>query len=134
MKPVKRYLIVDDDKSNNLLCKMVLKKVLGDIDITTYENPREGLSYIESEYKNTEFNSPTILFLDINMPDISGWEFLEIYKDYSENIHKQFTIYMLSSSVDYKDKSLAEENPLVKGFISKPLTRDIVSNLFKEND
>jgi CheY-like chemotaxis protein len=126
----KNFLIIDDDKSNNLLCKMILKKVLGDVDITVYDNPRAGLDYILSEYGSTEVNRPAVLFLDINMPDISGWELLDIYKNFDAHIHNQFTIYMLSSSVDAKDKSMAEQNPLVTGFISKPLTRDIIGSLF----
>jgi len=64
------------------------------------------------------------------MPDITGWEFLDIFKDFNENIRSFFTIYMLSSSVDYKDKNLATENPLVEGYIEKPLTRDKIKNIF----
>ena len=132
MEAGKNYLIIDDDKSNNLLCKIILKKVLGDVEIVSYDNPRHGLAYIQQEYGSSDTNKPTVLFLDINMPDISGWELLDIYKDFDAHIHAQFTIYMLSSSVDAKDKSLAEENPFVTGFISKPLTRDVIKKLFYE--
>jgi CheY-like chemotaxis protein len=134
MTQAKNYLIIDDDKSNNLLCRVILKKVLGDIEVVTCENPREGLAYIQREYGKSGVNKPTVLFLDINMPDISGWEFLDIYKTFDEHIHGQFTTYMLSSSVDSRDKSLAEQSPFVNGFISKPLTRNIISNLFLKEE
>jgi len=123
------YLIVDDDKANNMLCQMVLKKVLGDINTISYDLPREALNYISDEYIKPG-KKPTVLFLDINMPDISGWDFLEIFKTFDKKIHEQFTIYILSSSVDYSDKNKAGENPFVTGFISKPLTRDAVKKLF----
>ncbi len=92
MQAGKNYLIIDDDKSNNLLCKVILKKILGDVEIASFDNPREGLHYIQQEYGKKEVNKPTVLFLDINMPDISGWELLDIYKDFDEHIHSQFTI------------------------------------------
>jgi len=130
METPTRYLVVDDDKANNLLCKVVLKKVLGDIDIVSYDIPREALNYILDEYGAGNETKPTILFLDINMPEISGWDFLEIFKTYDEAIHKQFTVYILSSSVDYTDKGKADSNPLVKGYIEKPLTRDKIKNVF----
>ena len=129
-KSYNRYLIVDDDKANNMLCKMILKKTFSEAEILTYDCPREALNYINSQYLISSDNFKTVLFLDINMPDITGWEFLDIFKDFDENIRSFFTIYMLSSSVDYKDKNLATENPLVEGYIEKPLTRDKIKNIF----
>ncbi len=129
-KSYNRYLIVDDDKANNMLCKMILKKTFSEGEILTYDCPRETLNYINSQYLISADNFKTVLFLDINMPDITGWEFLDIFKDFDENIRSFFTIYMLSSSVDYKDKNLATENPLVEGYIEKPLTREKIKNIF----
>lgn len=130
MENLKRFLIVDDDRANNLLCKIILQKTFEGAEIVSHEFPRSALDYIVNEYSNPESKLITVLFLDINMPDISGWEFLEQFKDFDDFIKKQFVIYMLSSSVDYKDKNLAKENPLVEGYIEKPLTRDKVKNLF----
>ena len=129
-KSYNRYLIVDDDKANNMLCKMILKKTFSEAEILTYDCPREALNYINSQYLISADNFKTVLFLDINMPDITGWEFLDIFKDFDENIRSFFIFFMLSSSVAYKDKNLATENPLVEGYIEKPLTRDKIKNIF----
>lgn len=129
-KKYKRYLIVDDDKANNMLCKMILKKTFEEAEVISYDSPCEALNYINSQYLISDDNLKTVIFLDINMPDITGWEFLDIFKDFNENIRNFFTIYMLSSSVDYKDKNLAKENPLVEGYIEKPLTREKIKNIF----
>ncbi|MBN8569256.1 MAG: response regulator [Ignavibacteria bacterium] len=126
----KRYLIVDDDKANNMLCKMILQKTFAKAEVISYDSPREALNYINNHYLISDDNFKTVIFLDINMPDITGWEFLDIFKDFNENIRNFFTIYMLSSSVDYKDKNLATENPLVEGYIEKPLTREKIKNIF----
>ena len=133
MNTIKRYMIVDDDKANNMLCRMIFKKVFGDVESVTYDNPREALEKISSDYSDSSKKLPTVLFLDINMPDISGWEFMEHYKNFDESIHKQFTIYILSSSVDSKDKDLANKNPLITGYIQKPLTREKLKALFPGN-
>lgn len=130
MEPKKRYLIVDDDKANNLLCKVVLKKVLGEIDIVSFDKPQEALDYIANEYSKSHEESRTYFFLDINMPEITGWEFLERFKHYDKKILNQFTTYILSSSVNSQDKELAQHNPLVNDYIEKPLTRETVKNLF----
>lgn len=125
----KRYLIVDDDKTNNMLCKVTLKKIFQNAEIISYEAPREALNYIKGFNDSKGALQKTTIFLDINMPDISGWEFLEEFKNFSDEIKNNFTIYMLSSSVDYKDKTQAKENPLIKGYIEKPLTRTKVIDL-----
>lgn len=124
MNTIKRYMIVDDDKANNMLCRMILKKISGDVESVAYDIPREALEKISSEYSGASKKIPTVLFLDINMPEINGWEFMDLFKDFDKSIHDQFTIYILSSSVDYKDKDLADKNPLVSGYIQKPLTRE----------
>lgn len=129
-KNYNRYLIVDDDKANNMLCKMILQKTFAEAEVISYDCPREALNYINNHCLISDDNFKTVIFLDINMPDITGWEFLDIFKDFNENIRSFFTIYMLSSSVDYKDKNLATENPLVEGYIEKPLTRDKIKNIF----
>jgi response regulator RpfG family c-di-GMP phosphodiesterase len=116
-----KYVAVDDDAFNNMLCSMVIEDTLGAVDIKTFTKPEEGLAYLE----NVE--SPTVLFLDINMPTLTGWEFLELYEKVSEKVKRYLSIYILSSSLDQRDKNKANANKYVKGFISKPLDFDTVT-------
>src|SRR5579872_656467 len=92
------FIVIDDDPTNNLVCKMYIKIIYPNADIRTYTNAQEGLEYISSKYPlpNTQ---ETILFLDINMPILSGWEVLDSFNNFSNTIKKQFRIYILSSSV-----------------------------------
>ena len=110
-----KYVAVDDDSFNNMLCSMIIEDTLGEVDITTFTKPEEGLAFIEN------VKSPTILFLDINMPTLTGWEFLEQYEKFSEKVKMYVSIYILSSSLYQRDKDRANQNKHVKGFISKPL-------------
>lgn len=127
MNTVRKYIIVDDDPFNNTLCSMILKNFLGEVDIKTFTVPEEGLAFIENEYMtNLE---PVILFLDINMPTLTGWEFIEQYEKFSEEVKKQISIYILSSSVDQRDKDKAKANQYIKDFISKPLKRETILSI-----
>lgn len=84
--------------------------------IHNFEDAREALNYLEKiEVKGL----PEILFLDINMPMMDGWEFMEAIKD--SKIVNELKIYITSSSINPIDLEKAERNPLIKGFVSKPL-------------
>jgi len=116
-----KYVAVDDDSFNNILCRIIIEDTLGEVDITTFTKPEEGLTFIEN------VKSPTILFLDINMPTLTGWDFLEQYEKFGEEVKSSVSIYILSSSLDQRDKDRANRNKYVKGFISKPLEPEIVT-------
>lgn len=125
-----KFIIVDDDPFNNRICSMIIKGTLGEADIQSFTLPEEALSFIQDEY--SEMLVPAILFLDINMPTLTGWEFLEKYEDFNEKIKQKITIYILSSSIDQPDKDKADANKYIKDFISKPLNRDAI-RLITEN-
>jgi len=126
----KRFLIVDDDPENNMLSKMVLKRILGEVEITDFVEPEAGLEYIESQFAKEAEGEKIVLFLDINMPTMSGWEFLDKFAAMVHTIIEQFCIYILSSSVDPRDIQRANENPLVAGIIEKPLDRKTLFEMF----
>lgn len=73
------------------------------------------------------------MFLDINMPDIDGWDFLSVFAEMDEHIQKHFIIYILSSSIDPSDKTKAKSNIHVKEFLSKPLLTSDVERLIQFN-
>lgn len=128
-KSTKRFLIVDDDASTNFLSKMALRKSLGEVDVKDFVVPENALEYIATEFKNKQ-EEKTTLFLDINMPTLTGWEFLDKFKTFTEPIKNQFIIYILSSSIDPADIQRAKLNPLVTDFIEKPLNKAILIKLF----
>jgi CheY-like chemotaxis protein len=124
-----RFLVIDDDKINNMLCRIVIENAAGNVEIQTFNIAEKGFEYIEKEYGGIKKEKPAILFLDINMPGWNGWEFLENFERLDENIKKQIQIYMLSSSVDSKDIHRAKSNKNVVDYIIKPLTTKTVSEI-----
>lgn len=127
MNTVQKYILVDDDTFNNIISNMEIESALGEVDIKTFEIPEEGLAFIQNEYSKSLM--PAILFLDINMPTLTGWEFMEQYEKLNEEIKNQISIYILSSSVDPRDKDKAEANKYIKGFISKPLQSEVILSI-----
>ncbi len=128
-KSVKRFLIVDDDSATNFLSKMALRKLLGEIDVKDFVMPETALDYIATHFEHLH-DEKTTLFLDINMPTLTGWEFLDKFQTFKEPIKNQFNIYILSSSIDPADIERAKHNPLVTDFIEKPLNKAVLTKLF----
>ncbi len=133
MKTPIRFMVIDDDLVNNLLCTIVIEEVAPELEIKTFEVAEEGFEYIRKEYLPNK--DLTILFLDINMPIWSGWEFLDNFQTLDDTIKNHFKIYMLSSSVDPADEQRARENINVLDYLEKPLSeKTVLSILAKQKE
>src|ERR1041384_7342896 len=101
MKPT-LFILVDDDLVNNNICKLYIRHALSNVEIVDFTLPERGFYYVESLFDRE--NASAILLLDINMPTMTGWDFLEKYDALPQKIKDRITIYMLSSSVDKRDR------------------------------
>ncbi len=126
----KRFLLVDDDPISNFISIMALKKSLGEVQIDEFTFPEDGLEFVKSGPSHNPPNGKTTLFLDINMPTMSGWEFLERLELFDSSIKEQYNIYILSSSFNPSDINFAKANPLVVDFIKKPLNDATILKIF----
>lgn len=124
MSLIQKFIIIDDDHFNNALSRMAIKKTLGEVDTKIFSEPEDGLAFLQRDCNGDA--TPAILFLDINMPALSGWKFMEQFEKLNQAIKDQITVYMLSSSVDQRDMDKAEGSKYIKGFISKPLKRETI--------
>ena len=125
-----RFIIVDNDPVNNLLCTLTIKDVAREVEIQTFNFPVKAFEYITTEYLNTE--DLTVLLLDINMPIWSGWDFLDSFEMLDEKIKRQIKIYIISSSIDASDKHRARENKNVVDYIEKPLSEKTVFSMLEQ--
>jgi len=129
----KLTLLIDDDSTCNSISKILLKKKFNfnsenEFEIISFIKPVEGLAFLKDSLLQHKFQKILIL-LDINMPLMSGWEFLVEY----EHLFKYQTdvkIYILTSSVSRVDMDKAGNNANVEDFISKPLTQNIIEKLY----
>ena len=127
MKHNPRFVVVDDDPLNNALCHVIIKTTIAEADIKTFTIPEKVLEYIASEYSRN--GNEAILLLDLNMPTMSAWEFLEEFEKFDEKVKNRLKIYILSSSVDPRDIERASADKNVFDYIVKPLTSEIVNTI-----
>jgi CheY-like chemotaxis protein len=115
-------LLVDDDEINNFISIKLIKKALSDANITACLNGRFAIDELTRIQKADPGALPDFILLDINMPIMNGWEFLDEYKRLNIDPTGKSKIYIISSSVFSNDISKARSYPLVKNFVSKPLS------------
>ena len=121
MKSPTQFILIDDDPMNNLICKLTIEMTLGQTDVKAYVNPENGLYYFQNDFANQK-EASALLLLDINMPIMSGWEFLELFDHLSFDIKDRVRICILSSSIDERDRERSYANKNVLEFLVKPLT------------
>lgn len=109
----RRILLVDDDPIFLTLAELAIKKERKDVEIYKAFNGEEAIEFLSTEEVDT-------IFLDLNMPVMNGWEFLEAFANTNNRNNK---IFILTSSIDPSDKKKAEENPLVISMLEKPLDK-----------
>lgn len=123
-------LLVDDDEINNFISIKLIKKALLNTEIMACLNGKFAIEQL-SEIQNQDPNKlPDYILLDINMPIMNGWEFLDEYKRLNLDPQGKSKIFIISSSVFSNDINKARSYPLVKDFISKPLNVEKIKELF----
>jgi len=125
-----KLLVIDDDDINNFLLGHLLKKSDYLVESTMFTDPVLGFDYITNS--RTENKEVDLILLDINMPQMTGWDVLNELRIEGHSLQKVKKIYMLSSSVHNADMEKAKEYPEVSGFISKPITINFLSKIFLE--
>ena len=120
-------LVIDDDDINIFIIKKVIEKTGYEVDMISKSNGQLAVDYLTSIANNVEI-FPHIILVDINMPVLNGWEFLEAYEKLNI-LQRKVDLYMLSSSVYEYDIEKAKSFKSVNGFISKPLTIDRLKEL-----
>jgi len=121
-------LVIDDDDINIFIIKKIVEKTGFDIDMVARNNGQQAIDYInETIAQNNPL--PQLVLIDINMPVMNGWEFIEAYE--MLNIEQKVDMYILSSSVYENDIEKTKSYKAVKGFISKPLSMERLTELVK---
>lgn len=134
-KKLNCVLLVDDDKGTNFINQMIIKKAGIADHIQTVLNGKEALDFITNKGKfekaGNVFPQPMLTLLDINMPVMDGWEFLEAYHALEEHQKGKIIIIMLTTSLNPDDKTRADDISEVSGFKSKPLSLETVDDIMK---
>lgn len=116
----KSIVIIDDDPTSNFITSKAVRSVFPEVEIRFFERAREALVYLDSAHGNF----PTYILLDVNMPEMNGWEFLVEYE--KKGWHEQYrtAVAMLTTSEDLFDRETAESFiPLVFEYLMKPVDK-----------
>jgi len=132
---IKKVLCVDDDALSLTISELMLNSVSFTEQIDTAIDGKDALEYLDKilEEKDTTGKAPQLILLDINMPVMNGWEFLEEFVPAYEEKLPGTKIIILSSTIDPQDFEQAKKFPVVVDFISKPLGLDMLESL-KESE
>jgi len=124
----KSVLLVDDSYIDNLINRKILDNGNFAQSITVIESPKEAFNYIKDLYLEGK-ELPEVIFLDLRMPVMNGFEFLKALTVLPELGPDKIKIYVLTSSLDPKDIRRVKENHMVSKFIGKPLTNQILQEI-----
>jgi CheY-like chemotaxis protein len=121
-----RVMIIDDSELDRFIIEKFIKHTNFANEIIMCSTGNAALAYLTSIADLSQL--PSIIFLDINMPVMTGFDFLEEYDKLPENTKRQ-NIIMLSSSINQDEIKKATSNPYVLKFMGKPIIKDALENL-----
>ncbi len=115
---IKSICVIDDDQIYQIIIKKIISRAGIFENVLCYGN---GFKALE-DLKDPAILLPRLILLDINMPGMDGWEFLDHLRDHRPDLTSNTSIYIVTSSIAFSDRDKAKAIPEVSGFISKPLT------------
>ena len=127
-----RVFIIDDDPIHQRIAQIMISKHNLFDEYFSYTDAQKALDFLQ-ENKNNKEALPDVILLDLNMPVLDGWDFLEIFETLIKEFKKNIRVFIVSSSVDEKDLLRSKLYVTVKGFISKPLSPDIIRSIIETN-
>jgi CheY-like chemotaxis protein len=129
---VKRILSIEDDVTTHLLNKLYLDESKFCEEYIEVFNGQGAIDFLETIDNESLDKMPELILLDLNMPVMDGWEFLETFEKQYPQLTDKTKIYVLSSSINPKDKERAEREKLIVGFLEKPLDFSQIARLEKD--
>ena len=127
---LKSILLVDDNPDDNFFHQIIINNFDNSIAVSSKESAIEALDYLLSIEDKTEY--PSLLFLDINMPKMNGWEFLDEYCKHKICEKSDIVVIILSTSANESDLEKAKTYKCVSDYKTKPLTHEILTEIRKK--
>jgi CheY-like chemotaxis protein len=131
---LKCIMLVDDNADDNFFHEWEIKKGYSVVTVVARQTGMDALEYLKLNKDEKDLH-PNLIFLDINMPGMNGWEFLTEYNKLDEKLKCQAVVVMLTTSENPDDKAKAEMMNLASDFKTKPLTqvmlKEIIDKYFK---
>ena len=126
MQNILKFMLIDDDPVSNYLTKTVIDKTNFEAKVEAFENAEDAFECL----LDSNYELPNIILLDLNMPVMSGWEFIEAFSQSDYLMQAGITLIILSASNNPRDIEKAKAFSFVRDYINKPLTVPILENQF----
>lgn len=126
----KQVIVIDDDPLNNQIIEIALRRYTGFLNIKNFTQANDAYEFILSESVTNPIND-VIILLDINMPLVTGWDFLDLFDQLDSSIKSRYEIFILTSSIDFNDREKARDYKSIKEYIVKPINREKLNIIFQ---
>ena len=124
-------LLIDDDNATNFLNSWIIKKLNFSENIVIKKDGKQALDFLTTSV-NGQFPKPRLILLDINMPVMNGWEFMDNYKILTDQQRAKIVLVLLTTSRNSKDIAKSKEYPDITGYENKPLSIKKMENIIKK--
>lgn len=124
-------MLIDDNMDDNFVHERIIKKNNCAEIVVIKQTGRDALEHLKNKPRH-EQEHPDIIFLDINMPGMNGWEFLEEYQKLDKGLQSRIVVVMLTTSENPDDKIKTESLPMASHFRTKPLTKDMLLGILND--
>lgn len=124
-------LLVDDDDATNFYHEIVLEEWGKVKNIYVALNGKQAIDFLK-EHDSFRYERPSLILLDINMPVMNGFEFLEAYRTLDDDLKASFVVVMLTTSLHPKDQNKAQGFNELRGYINKPLTVEELEKILQQ--
>jgi CheY-like chemotaxis protein len=129
---LKSILVIDDDEPTNFFTQLVIEKAGCTRHVKAVQSGQEALDYLTGKASGEAPLPPDLIFLDINMPAMDGWDFLEKYKALDASLRSKVVVVMLTTSLFQEDRQKAQEMPEISLFENKPLTVEKLDRILSQ--
>ncbi len=128
---VSKVCVIDDDKLYVSLITMMIKKNSFADELLIFQNGKEALEYFEAAIDDASQILPNVILLDLNMPIMNGWEFLEAMQPYAgKMLELGVRLNIVSSTINPEEVNRAENHEIVHNFITKPISKQAIASAF----
>ncbi len=128
---MKTIFIIDDDNMYQMLLTRTIRKINDRLNIVSLTNGEEALDHFKKLFAQNG-QLPDLVLVDINMPVLDGWQFLDDLEAIRPGFKNEIPFYLISTSLDENDKNKAQENEYIRDFIIKPLPIEWLEKILKD--